>query len=448
MRHFVVFLIFFCFQAEGKENTYSRSFDLTWEAVEGARSYEIEIYQHDQSQLVFKKTVQDTRWHGVIKPGKYLYRLRAFDYRGVPGPWSELEEVIVPLSPVTIIEPTSNAIIRSDSKEQVELTIKWSRNSALSDRFHVKIFNNASQELVFETETDNDVIGVSLPVAQSYRIQVLPISSQLQIRGIEEEMVPITVTVWGGQLSAPDLKIPDSLFIREISWTPDPKSRKHHVKIVYQKGAKWVRLFDKKLDTNKVSIPLKWPGGKYRISVTSSADLFQTSTVTHQEFELLAGDRSEKAELIYQVRRSIDSFRGWYVQLSYLISELQYTLIASIPGAQVTTIFSTLTGSGRLGIGYLNDERKIGFLGSLELAGLINQKGENLLFSYFDACGVYRTRITDLDDLRIKFGIFYKEMPLGNVDLNLLKVTEYRNLNLYGPLLGFEYWLSLNTSLG
>ncbi len=72
---------------------YRRLVNFEWEAIEGAKNYEIELKQNkedaqDGKSKVFTFKVKDAAWNGRLTPGKYVMRLRTRDYRGVPGEWS------------------------------------------------------------------------------------------------------------------------------------------------------------------------------------------------------------------------------------------------------------------------------------------------------------------------------------------------------------------------
>ncbi|WP_226987938.1 hypothetical protein [Bdellovibrio bacteriovorus] len=65
---------------------YRRLVNFEWEAIENAKSYEIELKQvkakgEDAKTFTFKVT--EAAWNGRLTPGKYMMKLRSRDYRGV-----------------------------------------------------------------------------------------------------------------------------------------------------------------------------------------------------------------------------------------------------------------------------------------------------------------------------------------------------------------------------
>lgn len=68
----------------------SRWIDLEWDSIQGAREYEIELFQIEEEKTLprGKYKTDEPRWSHSVPPGKYFMRLRSVDKRGVPGEWS------------------------------------------------------------------------------------------------------------------------------------------------------------------------------------------------------------------------------------------------------------------------------------------------------------------------------------------------------------------------
>lgn len=104
---FYVALFGTCQNARARETTFS------WEMIEGAASYEIQIgkSKHFKKKIAEQKTT-DVRWTLDLPIGRYLYRVRGIDSDNQPGIWSEAVEVdIQPYSP-DLVSPKADAIFK------------------------------------------------------------------------------------------------------------------------------------------------------------------------------------------------------------------------------------------------------------------------------------------------------------------------------------------------
>jgi hypothetical protein len=195
-------------------------------------------------------------------------------------------------------------------------------------------------------------------------------------------------------------------------------------------------------------VPLNWPGGRYQVQIVSQAELYEDSQMAVASFELAEGDRSEEAQFKAELRASIEGFKGWYGQASYLITQIDYWSRQRFLGTTVNTRFSNLFGTVRLGLGNLGSQKDWGFLSNLDISGMFNQQGENVIFSGIESVALYRTQLTYRDEIRLKFGGYFKELPFALIDISGPRVDQYHNISSYGLVTGGEYWFSISPKFG
>jgi len=424
------------------ESNVGRPFDIEWEMVEGASQYEIEITQNEKT--VFKKVTSSPSWSGEIKPGSYSYRLRAFDSRKVPGPWSDFEQLNVSLSPVTLLSPNPEIIkIFSKSETDFEIELKWAPVSYAED---YRVFIQAGGENeIQETKVKGEAsLQVALPVGGRYQWWVLPQNSTKNLSANLEEAQKAAFELYGAPLQTPEIEIPETQFIRQINWKSDQKTKNHLVKIFRLKTGNLGELVQTAEISERIFyVPLNWPGGRYQIQVTSQTDFFEDSKMSSKTFELIGGDRSEAAQYKAELRASIEGFKGWYSHASYSITEVDYLSRQRFSGGTVSTRFTTVAGTGKLGLGYLGS-KKWGFLTLVDLSGMFNHQGNHVTFAGAESVAIYRTQISDRDEVRLKFGAYFRELPFAMIDPLGSRVDRYSNISMTGVITGGEYWLSIS----
>ena len=100
-----------------------RWIDIEWEAVTGARDYEVELFQEvDGKETPRGKYKTDSAvWSHSVVPGKYSLRIRSLDSRGVPGEWSESIPLKVRLKNPQLLRPIPN-----DQVPLQDVKLEWS----------------------------------------------------------------------------------------------------------------------------------------------------------------------------------------------------------------------------------------------------------------------------------------------------------------------------------
>ncbi|WP_373999155.1 fibronectin type III domain-containing protein [Bdellovibrio bacteriovorus] len=424
---------------------YRRLVNFEWDAIEGAKSYDIELRQvkedpKDAKTFTFK--VKEAAWNGRLTPGKYLMKLRARDYRGVPGDWSPESDFNVGLEAAVLKSPASRSRIASKEEDNVKLEFQWNPVGG-ADMYQFVLTSDDGKTQVSEVLRDTKV-KLSLPVANNYTWKVLAATNE----GIRSDATSVSqFSVLGKALENPKITKPESEFVREVKWNRPDNVSSFDVFVLKlnEKDKKWEK-FKVIENTQEESLPFDetWPGGRYQVAVRAKSNLRPSSPLAKQSFSVRHGDRSPAAEYTALVRKSIDRVTGWYAIASYLVTEMQFS--GKNPEKNSAVAYSALGGTGRMGLGWFGDRTPWGFLGIVDMSGF-TFNGKTQTFASAEANAVYRKTLGDRGELRFQVGPYYKELP-ETVGDPFSGSSEDLKITSAGPHFGAEYWFSLTPKLG
>jgi hypothetical protein len=369
-------------------------------------------------------------------------RLRSKDHRGVPGEWSKAEEFTVKLQAIQLSYPLDNSEVKTTENDQAEIKLKWVE-STYAQNYEVTI-KDSSGKVINTSQVPNNNFTIKLPVANKFTWSVIGLDESNEKGQLSEK--PFEFTLLGKELGLPKINEPETPFIRELTWNKSDYAEKYQVTLKHkdQNTKKWKTVTDIELNVTKLDFPKSYKGGKYQLKVTALAKLRQKSKSHQVIFPVANGDRSPLAESIALNRKSIDRTKAWYFIASYLITQIQYEAINLDRGSGPST--NAFGGTGRLGLGWLDDESPRGFLGIADLSGfIIGQK--NYTYPSLEAHGIMRYAIGDLGEARVSAGAYYKEIPeiLANARSSEFSVFQLGAMGIHA---GGEYWYSMNSKLG
>ncbi len=423
---------------------YRRLVNFEWDPIEGARKYEVELQQSksDGNGKKFSFKVKNADWNGRLTPGKYIMRLRSFDYRNVPGEWSDASDFNVGLDPVKLEAPAANSKISSNENENLKMDFRWKPVDG-AERYTFSLVGEDGQVLTTET-TSSTNFSTKVPVAQNYTWKVLATNAE----GVESEAVSVApFTLMGKAIEKPTLKKPESEFVREVSWRKTEKTESYDVYVLKlnETGRKWEKyqVFEDYKD-NTLVFNEQWPGGKYQVAVRAKSPRRPSSPLVKETFSVRNGDRSPAAEYTALVRKSIERLSGWYGIASYLITQMEFA--GSNPEKNSSTAYSAMGGTGRMGLGWFDSEKDWGFLGILDMSGF-TFNGKTQTFASMELSAVYRKSLGDRGEFRAQMGPYYKELP-ETIGDPFTGVSEDQIISSIGAHFGGEYWYSLTPKLG
>ncbi|MGZ3775334.1 MAG: fibronectin type III domain-containing protein [Pseudobdellovibrionaceae bacterium] len=425
---------------------YRRLVNFEWEAIEGAKTYEIELKQVKENKNEEAKTftfkVNEPAWNGHLTPGKYLMKLRSRDYRGVPGEWSPDSDFNVGLENVNLKSPQSAAKISTQENKTSKIDFQWSPVGG-ADEYHFTLTSEDGKTQVDQALKDTH-FKTEIPVAMNYTWKV----SALNKEKITSDATSVSsFTLLGATVQNPKLEKPDSDFVREVKWSHPDNASTFDVQVWKFNTAqkKWDKFkVLENVQDNSLHFDESWPGGKYQIAVKAKADKRPDSKTEKLSFTVRHGDRSPAAEYTATVRKSIDHITGWYAIASYLITEMQFK--GSNPEKNSVVNYNALGGTGRVGMGWFNPSTRWGFLSIVDMSGF-TFKGKTQTFASAEINAVYRYNLGDRGETRWQMGPYYKELPETVGDPYSGTSSDYK-ITSAGSHFGAEYWYSLTPKLG
>lgn len=174
----------------------AKTVTLKWAPVEGALSYQIEIFE--RSKRVFQTEVKSTpspHWKRAMRPGVYQYRVRAINVERAPGKWSVLHALAVPPSAPKALFPPNGKIFSTSSPVQ-SVKFQWTRvplttsywliierdGKRVTEAFTTDLSNIVNelpsgkyqwtiQALISHLESSPQLIAQSPPVLSSFEIR-------------------------------------------------------------------------------------------------------------------------------------------------------------------------------------------------------------------------------------------------------------------------------------
>ena len=203
---------------EASATPFRRLVNFEWEVIEGATSYEIELKQSKaEGGKTFKFKTKEAVWNGRLTPGNYMMRLRALDYRSVPGDWSADSEFNVGLEPAVLKSPAANAKIDTKENSTADLNFEWAPVGG-ADKYHFELTSEDGKTKI-EQDVTEPKLKLSVPVAANYTWKVTSSSNE----GINSEAAAVgQISVLGKAVEAPKVAKPESDFVRELKWNkPD-----------------------------------------------------------------------------------------------------------------------------------------------------------------------------------------------------------------------------------
>lgn len=428
------------------ENDYVDSKELTieWEPVRGSMGYEIDVYGLSESGFVslgsFK--TNSTQWSSSLNPGKYQFRIRGLDARGVPGLWGEFIPFLVTVPPPVLFTPVNKAEIKSEETEEENIEFTWKAVKGAT-AYVLEVFPEKDGEAaILRIEVPEPKTVARLPVGKRYRWHVYSID--IQKSAGDPVKVQFQFTVFGKKIEPPLMEKPESEFINKISWSK-PVGASHFIYDLARKNSRgqW-DVLEKKVNYEKTNLDInpKFKGGEYRLRIGSLGVLRPNSDIKIFEFPVFDGQRTVANMEIAKLRRAMERDRDNYLIASYLISSLNYTGDNKETGNRI--VYTVLGGTGRIGYGYMPKSRW-GWQTILDMGG-VNLKNKTYTFASAEVTAIWRRYIGVSSQVRIFGGLFVRDIPEAKAFV--VDELTVKNIQQLGPLLGVQYWTSFSYKYG
>ena len=131
-------------------NVYGEEVFFQWERVEDAKEYQVEV-RKDKKEKIEIYTVQDSEIKKEFEVGKYLFRIRSVDFRGVPGDWSGQGDFLVRPKKVLEVSPEVN---------EQKIKFSWEYEE-IYDFFRILVKKDG--KIIFNEKTNKKEYELELP---------------------------------------------------------------------------------------------------------------------------------------------------------------------------------------------------------------------------------------------------------------------------------------------
>lgn len=441
LSNLIILFYFFCnFALAASE---FKTLTMEWEPVAGSFGYEIDVYQlskQNGSKNIGMYKVKSTEWKAELTPGKYQFRIRTLDIRGVPGVWGEMIPFSVTAPAPELLKPSKEFFQQSNQESDDWVDFEWKQvTGATSYSLEVTALDNSE---VIKLETIDPNYKLKLPVGRKYSWRVISLDDDKNEGDPTKE--EFTFILSGRKIIKPEIITPENEFETILRWTK-PNNASNYDYLLERKNLKgtWETVEQKKsVQKNEFEIPQKIKGGQFRLKVKAHGMYRISSDIATLEFPVYDGDRSVQGIETAKIRQAMEKDKNKYLIASYLISYLRFNGENRESGNRLS--YSVLGGTGRLGYGFM-PKGKWGFVGILDYSGVtINKK--NYTYSSIEAQAVWRSYIGIGTQVRVFGGVFIKELPESSAfDSQDVVVT---NIQQMGPLLGSQVWMSLTSKYG
>ena len=422
--------------ARADEVATTRSVTLDWDVIEDASSYQIEIsLQTGAIAGVFK--LKEAVWTGPLAPGEYRLRLRSYDARGVPGPWSKPQNFSVRSLPPVLVAPADGLQIESGSAEDHKVAFEF-KAAVGAVKYKVEVFDGEKQ--LKSEMTEQTKIELQLPVAKSYQWYVTSIMNDGKPGVAPKDKRKFAVI--GKQLAPAKPNQPEHKYVSELSWERSEHAEGYEIQLQRVENKKWKTVDKRALNGTSMPFPLDYAGGRYRLNVRAVANLRKPSAVSKVEFDVFQGDRNPASVDKFLLRDSIEQVKNWQFMASYLVTMMGYK--GTSPEANSSAQYNALGGTGRLGVAYIPPGSQFGGQLVADMSGFIIG-GQNFRYVSAEASGLYRKYIGSTQ-LRFSGGGFMREMP----ETVGITADSYRMEKIVsaGPRIGMDVWQPINYRLG
>ena len=417
-----------------------RAVEMELEEVEDATAYELEFKSKKSGKKAKFKT-ETNQWKAKIRPGQYEVRLRSYDEREVPGPWSDYFPMTIAFPGPKMLKPVAGQKVDSGEEKEEEVDFEWEEINGVS-LYRIEV---TAGDKKWSEVTDDTDYSFTLPVATEYSWNVYAMQFKDDEGAGSSE--PQKFVLLGEKLEEPEIIPPIDKYINQIGWTAPDRAESYTYMLSRKvKNGRWKRISrGKGLKKRMIDVPEDIPGGKFRLQVRAEAPNVVPSDIEKLEFDIFLGSRDPASVNENRLKESIEKPSNMYFIASYLVSNISYEGTDNERQERVE-FGNAFAGTGRLGLGYLKPKATWGGFGFIDYGGF-NHDGETQTFLATELHTTWR-RYFGPNQLRVSGGLFMKEIQEGRPITPNSGNYEFQKVTYYGPHVGFDYWMPLTPKLG
>lgn len=415
--------------------------ELELEEIEGATAYELEFKSEISGKTSTFKT-ESSQWKAKVKPGKYQMRLRSYDGRKVPGPWSEPSPIAINFPGPKLLSPAIDSKVASDENDTSEVKFQWENIPGVP---YYKIEVKSGDKTWTEVTTNTDY-EFKLPVEQSYDWTVYALQDKSE--NGEPSESPGKFLLQGKKLSPPKVQEPMDEYVNQIEWKSVEYAKSYSYVLSRQVGGQW-KLLTKKAnhDQTKLEFPVGMPGGKLKLQVRADSDTRPSSDISAFEFPVFEGKRDPASIDESRLKNSIEKPTDWYGIASYFISPLKYSGVDVLATGKNNVSLDPIGGTGRVGAGYFQANKPWGFIGFAELSGFTLKGGKTATYPAVELHAAWR-KYFGSNQLRLSGGLYNRKFIEVYETTPNTKNFDFKKFDTKGVHAGFEYWHPINFKYG
>lgn len=436
----------FAQDSSGLLDPYEDTKELTveWEPVEGSFQYEIEVQGYGEQGFVpvGKYKLKTTSWSSRLNPGKYQFRIRGIDARGVPGLWGEYIPFLVTVPPPTLQTPLSGSQVKAEQDKKAEVEFSW-KSVKGATAYVLEVFpEKMGEAAVSRLEVQEASIKTILPVGKKYRWHVYSID--IQKNAGDPVKTQFEFVLVGKKIPTPEIDKPESEFINKVNWSKPASATYFNYTLSRQSSLGSFEIIEKKdkFEKNVLPIQSKFKGGQYRLQVRALGEMRPASDIATLDFPLYDGERTAKAMESAKLRRAMELDKENYIIASYLFSSLSYTGDNKETGNRI--VYTALGGTGRIGYGYMPKSRW-GWTAIVDLGG-VNLLNKNYTFVSAEVMAIWRKYLGIASQVRLFSGLYIRETPEAKAYTK--DELTGKNIQQLGPVVGAQFWTSFNYRYG
>lgn len=204
----------------------SRTVNMNWQRVNGARGYDIEFTPADKDpkDLSSKINIKGHKSNSIdvkLAPGIYTMKIRALDERLIPGPWSPGVNLSVPFPAIKPESPPPNSRIEVKDPLKTKISFSWNGFSE-AQIYEIEILNSKN-ELIAKKETAEKTIALELPVNAQYSWRVRALLND-KTPGLEAPLQSLSIVYIAPPKPKP-VKITPRKSLKELNEASDSTAR-------------------------------------------------------------------------------------------------------------------------------------------------------------------------------------------------------------------------------
>ncbi|MCB9092204.1 MAG: hypothetical protein H6621_00615 [Halobacteriovoraceae bacterium] len=297
----------------------SKWIDLSWDEVEGAKFYEIEINNIRKGKRfpigVFQS--DNATYKKKVKPGLYQLRIRTVDSRGVPGGWSDYMKFTVDVSEIERFRPLDKEKIPNVGNAlEEEVDFVWEKIEGITS-FYIIIYD-AENKPIHKKRIKGNSYKYKMKTSQKYSWELHPYIDGKLVKNSNRW----SFALLGQALKPPSIELEEKDNHFEFTFLHNEDDVTYDFQLFRKKKDQYQQIDEKlKIKKNTHSVlKKKIRPGKYRADVIAEKS---DSTVSYPgQLEFLWDN--DEIEILGTTKGDERQGKNWKVEIKGSLINFQY----------------------------------------------------------------------------------------------------------------------------